>query len=215
MWEFEFNTSLIVHLAQNAAILLAFSVMYEHFWLKKASNDNKWYSILTGLVIGFIGVILMLTPWTLAPGINFDTRSVLLSVSGLFFGGFPTLIAAIVTAAFRFIHGGDGLAMGIAIIVSSSTIGVTWKKLRPNWIAKNHSKELLLMGLVVNLILLGCAFLLPRNIVYSTIVVISIPILMICLPATVLIGDLMVHQRNNFLNRNAKKKLSESERRYF
>ena len=37
-----------------------------------------------------LGIILILSPWTYVSGIVFDTRSVLLCVSDLFFGAIPT-----------------------------------------------------------------------------------------------------------------------------
>ena len=42
------------------------------------------------------------------PGIVFDTRSVLLAVSGLFLGAVPTVVAVTMTAAFRLLQGGAG-----------------------------------------------------------------------------------------------------------
>jgi PAS domain S-box-containing protein len=170
---------------------------------------------MTGLIIGAIGMVLMLTPWTSSVGITFDTRSVLLSISGLFFGGFPTFIAAAITLAFRVVQGGDGVTMGVVVIISSSVVGVLWKKLRPTWYLKKPGRELLIMGSVVHLIMLACVLLLPESKVYSTFTNISIPLVAIYLPATVLIGRLMVRQHNNFLSRKARETLSESERRYF
>ena len=50
------------------------------------------------LAIGAIAVTVMLTPWKFEHGIVFDTRSVLLGISGLFFGSVPTATAMAMTA---------------------------------------------------------------------------------------------------------------------
>ena len=88
--------SIIVGLLQNTAILLALSYVYEFWWNRNDEPKNNLYKVLTGFIIGLIGIVLMLTPWILVPGLVFDTRSVALSVSGLFFGKLPTTIAMII-----------------------------------------------------------------------------------------------------------------------
>jgi len=75
--------SFIVALLQNTAILLTFAMLYENFWLKDDRKRNIVTQILTGVIIGAIGILLMFTPWLLVPGIVFDTRSVMLSIAGL------------------------------------------------------------------------------------------------------------------------------------
>ncbi|NQY26325.1 MAG: hypothetical protein HRT92_04020 [Piscirickettsiaceae bacterium] len=40
--------------------------------------------MVIGLHLGLIGVFIMLTPWQLSPGYVFDTRSILLAISGLY-----------------------------------------------------------------------------------------------------------------------------------
>jgi len=65
--------SIIIGLLQNTAILLAFSLLYDYWWVKTDGHKNVLNKILTGSVIGLIGIILMLTPWILVPGLVFDT----------------------------------------------------------------------------------------------------------------------------------------------
>ncbi len=88
----------IVH---NGALLCALALLYDTLPLSTRSNQHL-LSILKGTLVGAIGVALLLTPWTIAPGINIDTRSVLISISGLFLGIIPTIIASAIMVAFRF-----------------------------------------------------------------------------------------------------------------
>lgn len=120
---------IIVGLLQNIAILLAFSMLYDYVWVKAEENKSILTKVITGIVLGFIGIVLMLTPWTLYPGVVFDTRSIMLAVSGLFFGGIPTAVAILLTSAYRIFMGGDGMLMGIAVILTSGIIGIVWGKL--------------------------------------------------------------------------------------
>ena len=79
--------------ASTVSVSLAFSVMTPAVWV-------------TGEPGLLIGVGLMLAPVYAEPGIQFDTRSVLLSISGLFLGPWPTLMAVVMTAVARYWIGG-------------------------------------------------------------------------------------------------------------
>ncbi len=194
----------VIELLQNIAILLAFSMIYENFWIKNEKSKIFTTKLFTGIIIGAVGVVIIYTRWTLVPGIVFDTRSVMLSISGLFFGPIPTIIAIIITSFYRIFIGGDGLMMGIAVIISSGTIGCLWRWLRPEWKEKNYIRELLAMGIVVHISMLAATLLLPEEIRISTIKAIALPLIFLYIPATVLLGMLMLGQWNNFQNRKAR-----------
>jgi signal transduction histidine kinase/CheY-like chemotaxis protein len=203
--------SIIVGLLQNTAILLAFSLVYDFWWNNNDEPKNILNKILTGFVIGLIGIVIMLTPWILVPGLVFDTRSVILAVSGLFFGRIPTAIAMIITGLFRISIGGDGVWMGLGVILSSGLTGILWNKFRPLRKSKHPVLELIALGIVVHLIMIDCTMLLPAKDRIYTLKTIVIPVMSIYPLATVLLGTLMFRQYNNFQNRKASEKLRESE----
>jgi len=87
-------------LIQNAALLLAAALIFDLAALRWRPGKASLRQIPVGLVLGIIGIIVMLTPWSFAPGIAFDARSVLIGICGLFFGTFATAVAAAMTAAF-------------------------------------------------------------------------------------------------------------------
>ena len=205
--------SIFIALLQNIAVLLAFSMVYENFWIKNEDSKSLLAKGLTGLIIGGIGILLIYTRWIYIPGIGFDTRSVLLSVTGLFFGGIPTMIAIAITAGMRIYIGGGGVLMGVAVIVSSGLIGLLWRYLRPQWKEKNYALELLAMGFLVHVAMLSSTLLLPSENFLPTVKVIAIPLLFLYSPATMLLGVLMLGQWNNYQNRKAKEELREAEHR--
>ncbi|MBU3927039.1 MAG: PAS domain S-box protein, partial [Bacteroidetes bacterium] len=205
--------SIIIGLLQNIGILLAFALLYETVWLKKVDQKSIFSKLISGIVIGGIGILLMFTPWTLVPGLIFDTRSILLAISGLFFGFIPTLIAMLMTSLLRFWLGGDGMWMGIAVIFSSGSIGLLWAKFHHLISIKNVYIDLLLMGLLVHLAMLGCTAFLPSGTFFSTINNIALPLIFIYSPGTMLLGIFMLNQTKNVQNRFAFKKLTELERR--
>jgi signal transduction histidine kinase len=205
---------MIIGLIQNTAILIAFSMFYDYSWLKHDESKSLSKKMITGVIIGGMGIVLMMTPWNLGSGIVFDTRSVLLSFTGLFFGLIPTLIAVMLTALYRLFIGGGGVYMGLAVIITSGSIGLLWNYLRPYWKIKKYTFELLLMGYAVHIVMLACTLLLPSDQVLNTIKLIFIPLVTIYPAGTLLLGILMVRQHNNWKNRKALDDLRESELRY-
>ncbi len=208
------NWHIVISLLQNVAILLSFALFYDYFWLDSAHKKSVWKQLFVGLVIGGITLVVMLTPGILAPGLVFDTRSVLLAVSGLFFGAIPTIIAMLIAAGYRIILGGDGIYMGVAVIFSSGLIGIIWSYLRPDWRNKNFVLNLFVLGALVHFVMLICTLLLPDEKIIVTIKAIAIPLVFIYVPGTVLIGWFMVRQEINHKNRRVNEKLVESERRF-
>lgn len=208
------KNSIFIALLQNTSILLAFAMLYENFWIKDEKNKSIINKIIIGFVLSGIGIVIMYSTWYWVPGIVFDTRSVMISISGLFFGFIPTVILMAVTTIVRLVMGGGGQWMGIAVIISSGTIGLLWRYFRPNWKEKKFKIELLGMGLTVHLVMALCTLLLPPAKILLTIQTIAIPLFFVYTPATVLLGVLMINQYKNSENRYAQMKLVEAEKRF-
>ena len=70
-------------LINNAALLMALILLYELALLRPGS---KWRitKVTQGLAIGLMGIALISTPLHFAPGVVFDARTILLSLSGFF-----------------------------------------------------------------------------------------------------------------------------------
>lgn len=203
--------SIILGLIQNTSILLVFSMLYDFFGSRNEQSKSLLIKIATGVILGGIGVVLILTPWTFIPGIFFDTRSVMLSVAGLFFGPVPTITAMIITGSYRLYMGGDGVLMGIAVVLFSGSVGLLWRYFRSGCNKKNPLIELAAMGFLVHLIMLCCVLFLPENVRWQTLKNIVLPVILIYPFATVLLGLLMLKQVKNRENQKA---LNISEERW-
>lgn len=204
--------SFFLGLVQNIALLLTFSMLYDYFWARSDKSITFTFKIGSGLVLGGLGIILLLTPWTYREGLIFDTRSVLLSTAGLFLGPIPTIVAMIVISIYRFIIGGAGVVMGISVIISSGTLGILWWYFRAKWNKSNISvRELIGLGILVHIVMLFSTLLIPSESRWETIVAIIVPVLVLYPLANVLLGLLMIRQRQNWEN---KKALDISEKRW-
>lgn len=192
----------IILISNNIFILL--SIVFLYTLTNYELNRNKRIKqVLSGIVIGFIALFLMSNPFEFQAGIVFDARSILLPISGVFFGPITTIIAALMSIAFRAYLGGIGMGVGIATIVISASIGIIWRYVFKKYTLKNRYLEYYLLGLIVNLPVLLLMFFLPDNINIFRYV---FPIYILLYPVvTMLIGSVIVQQQDRIATNKLQK----------
>ncbi|MBK9091047.1 MAG: PAS domain S-box protein [Holophagales bacterium] len=181
-------------LVHNASLLLALALVYDLATTRWRAGASRLRQVPVGLAVGGIGVAVMLSSWTLEPGIVFDTRSILLGVAGLYFGTVPAVIAMAVTAAFRIWMGGAATFAGVSVIVASGCIGLFWRYRRRSRLADLAWFELYALGLAVHVVMLGLMFTLPWSSALRVLSHITLPVLLIYPPATAALGLLMANR---------------------
>lgn len=177
----------------NITLLVTLSVLYGYlsrFW----ERTTRPKQILAGIVFGLMGILVMTTPFEYAPGIFFDTRTIVLSLSGIFAGPAAAGIATLFTGAFRIWTGGVGVYAGLASLVSAAVIGSlaymywpTAKYSHPLWFLTG-------IGIIVTGAMLLCQYLLPGGIAPELLSQFWYPALGIYTPATMLAGYLLYEQ---------------------
>jgi PAS domain S-box-containing protein len=205
------NKAFFLQLVFNASLLLTLALIYDLVAVHWRIGIASLRQVPVGVIIGSMGVIVMLASWKLEPGIVFDTRSILLGVSGLFFGTVPTIVAIVITTAYRAMMGGAAVSMGIAVILSSGAIGLGWRHRRRSFLEDITWRELYLFGVVIHLGMLGCAFILPGATRQYVLANIALPVLLIYPLVTAMLGKLLAgHLKRERTNQQ----LRESEERY-
>ncbi len=186
----------LLALVHNAALLLSMVLMFEMLVRQGWKRGGLFIRILVGVLLGSIGIAVMLTRWELLPGLVLDTRSILLAISGLFFGGVPTLVAMAMTGGLRLFQGGVGAMLGVAVILVSGLLGLGWRRwldLRHRSLAELSLGEAYAFGLVVHTImLLLFVLILPLPMALEMLARIGLPVLAIYPTATLLLSVLMV-----------------------
>ncbi|HNY11747.1 MAG TPA: ATP-binding protein [Candidatus Wallbacteria bacterium] len=182
------NSSTVIGLINNVALLLSLGILYDIIEEKRKTSFSL---ILTGFVLGFICVCVMLNPWVFMPGLVFDTRSVLLSVSGLFFGPVPAGIAALMAGSYRLFLGGPGTMAGVATIFSTTAIGISWRRFYGHRLDNISMTELYSMGIIVHVVMLLCQLLTPWPQALEALSKIILPVIIIYPVGTALLGKLM------------------------
>ena len=195
----------------NAALLLAVVQVLDIALTERQLESLQQRQLFTGLILGAIGIGIMLAPMILLPGIVFDVRSVLLAISGLFFGVVPTVVAMAITAAYRLFLGGTGAWTGVAVILASGMIGLAWRRWRHPALDAMRWQELYALGLLVHLVMLGLMLTLPAEVARSLLAGISLPILIIHPALTVALGLLLSRRTAQQATAHA---LQESETHY-
>lgn len=114
---------------ENSLILFLLVAIYSSFSIKDYLS-NPLRKVFFGLGLSGVVMLLMSFPLQFEEGLIFDTRTVLLSLSGLFFGFIPTLIAVVVSSIHRITIGGFGTVIGVSTIFVSSGIGLLFRKYR-------------------------------------------------------------------------------------
>jgi PAS domain S-box-containing protein len=185
------NDPSFLGLVQNISLLLALVLVFDMLVVQNRTRPFKFRQAVTGILLGGIGVVVMMTPWVLTPGVIFDTRSVLLGISGIFFGSIPTVIAMVMTAGFRIYQGGTGALTGVLVILATGTLGIVWRHSRNPRLEKIDWRELYLFGILSHIVMLLLMLTFPWEVAKRVLSNITLPVLVIYPLGTVLLGMLM------------------------
>ena len=183
------SMELMQNLILNAALLLAMSILLNLLSLHP-KEKKKSYDVEVGIIIGIVGIFLMLNTVNLTSEVIFDTRSILVSTTGLLMGAIPTLIAVLIISLYRMMIGGAGAFTGVLVTAVTAGIGLVWRQLRLQRILQKNQLtwlEFYLFGWVTHLAMLACMVTLPRQMVSTVLEAISLPILLVYPIVTVLI----------------------------
>ena len=106
-------------LINNITLLLALALMYDvtNF---RSHEKNFFKKTILGLIIGGFCVLIIMNTYTIQTGLIYDTRSVLISITGAFFGPYITGIAGTIALVYRIILGGPGIYAGSLTIIYST-----------------------------------------------------------------------------------------------
>lgn len=202
------DTGSFIGLLYNAALLIALGVIYDALNLESIKNKTL-RDLISGLFVGLLGLAVMNTSWELAPGMFFDTRWVLISLCGLFFGLVPTLIAGIMMVGLRLHIGGAGILVGCLVVIIPGCIGyifayiVKQKKLSLDW------AKLYAFGMLIQICALTCMLLMPDHLRYKVISAVIQPVIFIFPVCTMLVGLILKRQRDR---RKTDNDLAESQK---
>lgn len=200
-----------VDLFHSITLLLSFSLLYVlivHYFY----SSNITQQVLSGLLFGGIYIVEILLPIELSLGVNIHTPSFVLGLAGLFGGPIGATIAASIAGGYLISLGGSGVIVGICIVIASTCLGLTYRYcVQKNW-AKTNLPQLLLFGLLVQLVLLLLSTQLPDVASARIFSTTALPRLIILTLATALLGLVLKvfaeRIKTDFLLRESESQLS-------
>jgi PAS domain-containing protein len=196
------SDSLVWALARNAALLIALAYVHSLFSIAADSARITRFTREAGLglVLGLLGIAIIAAAYTFEPGVMVDTRTILIGLTGLFFGLVPTVIVMALTAAFRLWQGGLAAPAGVAVILASGLAGLGWRYLRRPDLKTISWRELILFGSAVHLVMIGIFAAPPSLFPEKALNAVTIPILCIYPLATAVLGRLLAGSLQNRAN---------------
>ncbi len=199
----------------NILLLVAFSVIYAlipHQRLSALMHDKPFrFRLFSGLLFGFMGMLVMSHALQFASGVIFDTRSVLLCVAGAMFGPLAAAVAAIICALYRLWLGGAGALVGVSVIAESALFGSIYYYWRMHNPRLNGYLPLYVFGLLVHAVMIVLMLGMPGGIRYDVIRGISTPVLLLYPVGVVLLVKIFIQLDSR---RSAEIALEISERNY-
>ena len=205
----------ISSLVENIIILLCFSMIFDFYWTKFRETSRMVMVYATGVMLGIIGFLLMVMDLKWFDYIRIDTRTVLLSLTGLFFGFKATATATIVILLLRiFVIGGtpEIIAVESAYTIYAAFLGQLLCKINPKWRSGNWPKTLFILAFSTHIVMFLCLWLIPTSFNKAEIIKDIWWVVLIVFPAaTVLLGRLLIEQMKRW---NLREQLTISNDRF-
>ncbi|AXS40003.1 LytS/YhcK type 5TM receptor domain-containing protein [Breoghania sp. L-A4] len=200
---------MILELIKGVALLLALSQL-QNLVLHLRRLGETSQKILSGVLFGGICIIGMMLPIEMTPGVIFDARSVVISMSGLFGGPIVGVIASLIAAGYRIWLGGSGVYVGVGTVIICVSLGLAYRHLHRKGLVKVGIVQLLVFGLIVHIATVLLFTQLPAEIAQRVMEHLAVPYVLTFAPATAILGMLLKDLDDRIETENA---LTESEAR--
>jgi len=202
---------IIIDLLYNLSVLVALSLL-SGFVDARFNRKTLTGQILQGVLFGTTAIIGMIYPFVMTEGIIFDGRSIVISISTLFFGPVTGVISSVMAIIYRIILGGGGVLTGTLVITASFAIGYWFYRIKQKALnAIIRTGQLYFMGVLVHIVMLALMLFLPAKNIMQAFKLISITVIGVYPLVTLLIGKILMDQERSKL---ALKKLKENEEKY-
>lgn len=202
---------MLTEIVRNVSVLLALALLFDVMSSRIPLRAHPLRALAAGLAVGLLAVGVMTAPLQLTSGLIFDTRSVILALSGFFFGTAATIVAVLLSASYRLYLGGSGTLLGLAVIVASGAIGIGWRVWRSGPLEQVRVGELYALGLTVHAAMIVLMAVVPSGLSPAAFWTVSLWVLVIFPIATTALGLFML---GRIKRDRVGERVEGSERRY-
>ncbi|MBT3990707.1 MAG: PAS domain S-box protein [Rhodospirillaceae bacterium] len=152
---------IIISLIENFALLLVLAFLIGRLPLRLIGNGKISEQVFLGILFGAATLISMMVPIQFAEGIFYDSRAILIALSGPFGGYLAPLVAGVIAGAYRVHIGGAGTLAGITALILPVILGLILVKFPLGDDRKLRFSKLALCGIVMGVLISPTALLLP------------------------------------------------------
>ena len=203
-------------LSDNLILLFALTFLYGFVDPRIAQISRSAQTILKGLVFGTFGVISMMTPVEIMPGLFYDGRTIVICIAGIYGGPLSAGIAVLMVSIYRLSLGGIGVPAALASAVTAALLGVALHAFFEHRETKPHetTRKLItftLAGAALAVMGIGWLLLLLPSFDLGESQNRLISVLILYPLAMLLLGTLLDNQQRSAKTKQA---LIESERRF-
>jgi diguanylate cyclase (GGDEF)-like protein/PAS domain S-box-containing protein len=189
----------------NCLIALSLSLIYSVFAFESKSIPDWVKTLAQGLAVGLVGIVVMTYPYTLTEGVIFDSRSIIMLTSSMYFGFIPAFMGGSFLIVYRIILGGPGTIPGILHIIIPLIVGSIWniKRLKHSNPKVNNITlvEMYILLLFTQLLVISMGYLFPNKIPTESLNQIILPIIIINPLAGLAVSIFFsLNRRNYYIN---------------
>ncbi len=185
----------ITEVLDNAELLISLCVIFE-ISLFIEVNDRFSRRVLNITLLSLVGILVINAPWVIVPGVHLDARVVFIGLLFLIFDEQPSMIVVLILILYRILIGGDGTLAGVTMMTLAALVGYGWKKLKLFSRIPNSWISLYLLGFLLHGMVLVSFILLPQAIQGIVFSKAWIPVLVVYPLVTVLVGKVLLMQKN-------------------
>lgn len=195
---------LLPEFAANVALLVILCYITGLVTRKLKSQPEERLPAINGVLFGLTAIAGMHLPMTIADGIHFDGRNIIVMLAAPYGGFAAGVIAGAMTGAFRLWQGGIGAVAGCGAILTAAIVGIAFRAYFSRPPARIRYVELLALSLVVTVTSLAWTFALPAEVnAYEVFESFFVPLLLVHPVATVFLGAILtdVYRRLELIDR--------------
>ena len=194
--------------------LICLTLIYSKL-IRQGRETALTVQLFDGILFGLIAIGVMLSPFRWSDGIVYDTRSVVLSIAGLFGGPITALTGAFMAAGYRIYMGGAGTTAGVLVIFGSIILGSAYHTYRDY--AKNALAlwKLYIFGLLVSIYMLACQLTIPYPQSIEVLRAMALPVLLLYPIITSLVAGLMLDREQRLKYDESLREREEKFRSFF
>ena len=190
------DREIVFAFVNNALVTFGLFIVLELGYIIRPRLE-RYRPVVSGMLVSGICLAAMAMPYEVSPGLVFDTRTILVSVTGLIFGAVPTLMVTVTAAGLRILAGGAGMPAAVLSILFSAGIGLVWR----HWVIRDMRDKgqaylkIFLMGWVVHIGMILFVLSVPDGAGPVLAGQIAGPALLVYPVTSFLLSILLLHQR--------------------